>query len=367
MHRITRVIRASLTPAVAGEPLHAGPVFAAPFHTPGDPAAAPYTYARSHNPGWTELEAAIAAMEHPGSHVRIFSSGMAAVAAVFGAVLRPGDIVVIPDNAYFGARTLLTGYFGEMGVVTRTVPTAELQDHLTDARLLWLETPSNPTLEISDIAALSQRAHRAGALVAVDNTTATAFGQSPLTLGADLSVASDSKAMTGHSDLLLGHVACTDRELLAAIDGFRTLHGAIVGPMEAWLAMRSLATLPLRLERTCANAQTIASFLTTRPEVSDVLYPGLLQHPGHFIAARQMTHFGPVLGFTLPTQQVAENFLRRTQLITEATSFGGVLTTAERRARWGHDDIAPGFIRMSAGCEHIGDLIGDITQALEAE
>ena len=163
MHRITRVIRASLTPAVAGEPLHAGPVFAAPFHTPGDPSAAPYTYARSHNPGWTELEAAIAAMEHPGSHVRIFSSGMAAVAAVFGAVLRPGDIVVIPDNAYFGARTLLTGYFGEMGVVTRTVPTAELQDHLTDARLLWLETPSNPTLEISDIAAFSQRAHRAGA------------------------------------------------------------------------------------------------------------------------------------------------------------------------------------------------------------
>jgi cystathionine gamma-lyase len=134
--------------------------------------------------------------------------------------------------------------------------------------------------------------------------------------------------------------------------------------MEAWLALRSLATLPLRLERSCANAQAIAEFLCRHPAVESVLYPGLPQHPGHAIAARQMTFFGPVVSFTLASQAAAEDFLARSQFITEATSFGGVSTSAERRGRWGHDHVAPGFIRMSAGCEHIGDLLADLTQAL---
>ena len=371
MRETTRIIRSTLTEAKPGEPLHAGPVFAAPYHAPGDPANIPYTYARSHNPTWTELEKAIGQMESgevSSASAIVFSSGMAACAAVFGAVLRPGDVAVLPANAYYAARVLMQDYFVKMGITLRTAPTANNAQaaQLEGAKLLWIESPSNPTMEIADIAALSETAHRAGALVAVDNTTPTSLGQRPLALGADFSVASDTKAMTGHSDLLLGHVAVRDPELQAKLDQWRTLTGAVLGPMEAWLALRSIATLPLRLERACLNAQRIAEFLTTRQEVSAVLYPGLTQHPGHAIAKKQMRYFGPVVSFILRDKTTAEKFLSRVQLITDATSFGGITTTAERRARWGGDAIPEGFIRLSAGCEDIDDLLEDIAQGLEA-
>ncbi len=370
MHPATRLLRSTLTPAIPGEPLHAGPVFATTFHTPGDPALAPYTYTRSHNPTFTRLEQAIAAIEHPAAavHTRIFSSGIAAVHAVFTATLKPGSVVVLPQDVYFGAFQLLEEQFLPNGVLLRQVPTSALADPATlaGASLLWLETPANPTLDITEIAAAVSAAHAAGALVAVDNTTATPLGQSPLALGADLAVCSDSKALSGHSDILLGHVSTTSPALAERIDRVRTLTGSVPGPFEAWLALRSLATLPLRLERSCANALTLARFLRTRPEVSRVLYPGLETHPGHTIAARQMTHFGPVLGFTLPSQLAAETFLQRAKLITDATSFGGITTSAERRARWGHDRVAPGFIRLSAGCEHPADLLADLAQALDS-
>jgi len=381
MHDSTKIIRSTLTRAVPGEPLHPSPVFAAPYHTPGDPNDAPYSYARSHNPTWTVLERAIGQMEagnfapgHPeaGESYRanalVFASGMAACASVFGAVLRPGDVAVLPANAYFAARTLMQDYFAKMGIVVRLAPTADgaQGEHLEGARLLWIETPSNPTMEICDIAALCERAHRAGALVAVDNTTATPLGQRPLALGADFSVASDTKSMTGHSDILLGHVATRDRELLQKIEEWRTLVGGVLGPMEAWLALRSIATLPLRLERSSANAQRIAEFLTTRPEVSSVLYPGLPTHPGHAIAARQMQYFGAVLSFGLADKAAAEKFFAKAKLVTEATSFGGTCTCAERRARWGGDSVPEGFIRLSAGLEDADDLIEDIAQALDA-
>lgn len=365
-----------------GEPLHPSPVFAAPFHTPGDPAEALYSYARSHNPTWTALEKALGQMEsgqfaaghaEAGKSYRaaalVFASGMAACSALFGALLRPGDIVVLPENAYFAARQLIQAYFQPMGVQVRYAPTAKNAqgEHLEGARLLWIETPSNPTMEICDIAALCERAHRAGALVAVDNTTATALGQRPLALGADFSVASDTKSMTGHSDILLGHVAARDRELLQKVEEWRTLVGGVLGPMEAWLALRSIATLPLRLERSCANALRIAEYLTTRTDVvHDVLYPGLPTHPGHEIAERQMQYFGCVLSFHLRDKPAAETFLSKAKLITEATSFGGTCTYAERRARWGGDAVPEGFIRMSAGLEHIDDLLEDIGQALDA-
>lgn len=371
MRDSTRIIRSTLTPAIPGEPLHSGPVFAAPYHSPGDPADAPYSYARSHNPSWTELEHAIAQIESgPGYQARalVFASGMAATTAVFGAVLRPGDAVVMPSNAYFAARVLVQEYFTKMGIELRTAPTeGNAQAKLLEgSKLLWIETPSNPTMEVCDIVALCEAAHRAGALVAVDNTTATPLGQNPLTLGADFSVASDAKSMTGHSDLLLGHVATRNPELLAKIDRWRTLTGGILGPMEAWLALRSIATLPLRLERSCENAQRIAEFLTTRKEVESVLYPGLPSHPGHAIAAKQMRYFGAVVSFILHDRTAAEKFLATSKLLTEATSFGGITTTAERRARWGGDAIPEGFIRLSAGCEAIEDLIEDMTQALDA-
>ncbi len=376
MRDATKIIRSTLTRAVPGTPLHEGPVFAAPYHTPGDPADTPYTYARSHNPSWTALERAIGQMESgelaSGAKYRasalVFASGMAAVTAVFGAVLRPGDVVVLQSNAYFAARVLLQEYFAKMGVKVRMTETLGIEQVslLEGARLLWIETPSNPTMDVCDIAALTEAAHRAGALVAVDNTTPTPLGQLPLALGADFSVASDTKAMTGHSDILLGHVAVRDLELRAKIDQWRTLTGGILGPMEAWLALRSIATLPLRLERGCENAQRIAEFLLTRNQVESVLYPGLPSHPGHAIAIRQMRYFGPVLSFVLRDKAAAETFLSKATLITEATSFGSVTTTAERRARWGGDAIAEGFIRMSAGCEAVEDLIEDMAQALDA-
>ncbi|HEX7157794.1 MAG TPA: cystathionine gamma-lyase [Edaphobacter sp.] len=371
MREATKIIRSTLTAAKPGEPLHPGPVFAAPYHAPGDPSQIPYTYARSHNPTWTHLERAIAQMESgPGYRATalVFASGMAACTAVFGAFLRPGDAVVLPANAYYAARVLAQEYFAHMGIAIRLAPTANnaQAEHLDGAKLLWIETPSNPTMEVCDIAALSEAAHKAGALVAVDNTTPTPLGQLPLALGADISVASDTKAMTGHSDILLGHVAVRDLELRQKLDQWRTLTGGVLGPMEAWLALRSISTLPLRLERSCQNAQRIAEFLTTRSEVQSVFYPGLATHPCHAIAAKQMRYFGPVLSFTLRNKAAAETFLSKSKLITDATSFGGVTTSAERRARWGGDDIAEGFIRLSAGCEDIDDLLEDIAQALDA-
>ena len=371
MDDATRLLQATLTKAEQGEPLHSGPVFAAPFHAMGDVSGVPYTYARAHNPTWTELEAALSGLEGSGDptvKTYVFPTGMAAMAAIFGTVLRPGDVVVLPADSYYVTRKLAEGYFAKMGVEARLAPTTNngQMSALGGAKLLVIETPTNPTMEVCDIAALCEAAHTAGALVAVDNTTQTALSQKPLLLGADFSVASDAKSMSGHSDLLFGHVAVKDKKLAEMLFHWRLHMGSALGPMEAWLALRSLATLPLRLERTSANAMKIAEFLTTRGEVTDVLYPGLKTHKDHTLAALQQRYFGAVLGFTLRDEATANAFLQKAKLVTEATSFGSVVTTAERRARWGGDKIAPGFIRLSAGCEAVEDLIADIEQALNA-
>ncbi len=370
MDDVTRLLQSTLTEAKQGTPIHAGPVFASPFHAIGDPSGAEYTYARAHNPTWTELEGALSGLEGGGQvevHSFVFPSGMAAIAAIFGSVLRPGDVAVLPSNAYYAARQLMKHYFTEMGIVLRMAPTANNAQGalLEGATLLWLETPSNPTMEICDIAALCEQAHKAGTLVAVDNSTQTPLSQKPLLMGADFSVASDAKSMSGHSDILYGHVAVRDAALAEKIQMWRRLMGGILGPMEAWLALRSLATLPLRLERSSANAMKIAEFLQTRKDVTDVLYPGLESHPDHALAARQQKYFGAVLSFTLRDAKTANKFLAAAKLITEATSFGSVVTTGERRARWGGDVVAPGFVRLSAGCEMVEDLISDIAQALD--
>ena len=245
-----------------------------------------------------------------------------------------------------------------------TANNAQLQI-LPGARLLFIETPSNPDLEVCDIALLCEAAHRQGSVVAVDNTTPTILGQNPLALGADFSLAADTKALAGHSDLLLGHVAVRDQDLAEKLLWWRKHTGAIPGPMEVWLAHRSLPTLALRLERECENALQIASFLAGRAEVSGVRYPGLASDPSHAIAARQMQFYGPVVSFTLPDRQHAERFLSACKLVYEATSYGGVHTSAERRARWGGDAVPEGFIRLSAGIEDAGDLLADLSQALD--
>ena len=370
MEPTTRLVRAGLPEPPGklrpGEPIHKGPVFASAFSAPGDPASSPYTYTRFNNPTWQELERALGVLE--GGTARIFPSGMAAVTAVFASLLRPGDTVVLPSDSYYTTRVIMQEFFAGFDIQTRLAPTASnaQAEVLEGAKLLWVETPANPGMDVCDIRLLSEAAHRHGALIAVDNTTPTALGQQPLALGADISVASDTKSLTGHSDLVLGHVAVKDPALDARIAGWRKLSGSIVGPMEAWLALRSLATLPLRLEKQSQNALAVAQFLETQPEVRGVRYPGLKTHPAHALAARQMRFFGPVVGFELPDRAAAERFLQASHLLVEASSFGGIVSSAERRARWGGDDVSEGFIRLSAGCEAIDDLLADLGQALQA-
>lgn len=370
MQKTTQLVRAGLPEPPAklspGDPVHSGPVFASAFAAPGDPSDSPYTYTRFNNPTWQELEHALGQLE--GGIARIFPSGMAAVTAVFAALLRPGDTVVLPADSYYTTRVITREFFSDFGIQARVAPTANnaQAECLDGAKLLWLETPTNPGMDICDIRLLSEAAHRHGALVAVDNTTPTALGQQPLALGADISVASDTKSLTGHSDLLLGHVAVKDPALDKKIERWRTLSGSIVGPMEAWLAMRSLSTLPLRLEKQSQNALAIAEFLEGRPNVNAVFYPGLKSHPAHALASRQMQFFGPVVGFELPDRITAERFLHASHLLVEASSFGGMVSSAERRARWGGDNVSEGFVRLSAGCEATEDLLADLDQALHA-
>jgi len=362
----TRVIHAGHGPAVQGEPFSGGVTFAAPYYASGDPSTSPYTYGRDHNPTWTQFERALSELE--GGAAVSFASGMAAVAAVFGTTLRTGDVLVMPSDGYYTARLLANGFFAENGVQVRKAPTAGsgLSELPERAKLLWLETPSNPGLDVCDIEELVKAAHKKDVLVAVDNSLPTVLGQNPLELGADFSVASDAKGLTGHSDLILGHVAVRDASLSKKLLVWREQIGAVPGPMEVWLAHRSLATLEMRMERQCRNALAIAECLLTRSEVNGLRYPGLSNDPSHEIAAKQMRYYGPVLSFVLADRAVAEKFLRSCKLVIEATSFGGVHTTAERRARWGGDDIPPGFIRLSVGCEDSRDLIDDIAQALDA-
>ncbi|MBI3048637.1 MAG: cystathionine gamma-lyase [Acidobacteria bacterium] len=365
MHRDTLIVHAGYRRRGEPGPFLAGPQFSSTYTTPGDPADHALTYGRFHNPTWTAWEEALGVLE--GGQAVSFASGMAAVAAAFGVTLRRGDVLVLPADSYYAIRRLAATWLESIGVDVRLVPTrGDQAAALEGARLLWLETPSNPLLDVCDIRALAEQARARGALVAVDNTTATAYLQQPLELGATLVVSSDTKALTGHSDLLLGHVATRDEALAAALRTWRTHHGAIPGPMEVWLAHRSLPTLPLRLSRQCASAARLAEFLASRVDVSAVHYPGLPQHPAHATARRQMRAFGTLVSFDLGTRARAEAFLRALTLVREATSFGGVHSIAERRARWGGDAIGEGFVRFSVGCEAAEDVIEDVRQALDA-
>jgi cystathionine gamma-lyase len=356
----TRAIHAGLGPAAQYEPLLPGPQFASLYHLSGDPTGHPLEYGRYGNPTWTRWEQALGELE--GGPAVAFASGMAAVAAVLTPRLSPGDVLLLPTDGYPSVRDLARSL---NGVEVRTAPTTEIEGALDGVSFVWLETPSNPGLAVCDIAAICTAAHERGALVAVDNTLATALGQRPLELGADFSLASDSKYMTGHSDLILGHVAVTDPQQAAALDSWRRLTGAVPGPFETWLAHRSLATLDVRLERQCGTALGLASMLAERADVSGVRYPGLRSDPSHELAERQMSRFGAIVVFDVGSRERAERFLARCELVAEATSFGGVHSTAERRARWTGNDVPEGFIRFSVGCETPSDLLADVERALD--
>jgi cystathionine gamma-lyase len=364
MDRDTQIVHAGFRKRTEPGPFLSGPQFSSTYTSPGEPADNGLTYGRFHNPTWTAWEDALRVLE--GGEAVTFASGMAAVAAVFGTVLRPRDAVVLAADCYYSIRRMAAAWLEPFGIEVRLLPTRGNTQAaaLEGARLVWVETPTNPQLDICDIAAMVAAARARGVIVAVDNTTATPYLQQPLELGADFVVASDAKAITGHSDVILGHVATREPEKAAALRMWRTQHGAIPGPMEVWLAHRSLPTLPLRVPRQCASAMRLADALSNRTDVAAVYYPGLSTHPGHDVARRQMRAFGTIVSFDLGTRARAEAFLRGLAIVREATSFGGVHSMAERRARWGGDAISEGFIRFSVGCEAADDIVDDVEQAL---
>ena len=360
----TACIHAGHGPRVVGQPLHSVPVLSTVFDLglPGEPTPVDY-YGRVTNPTWRALEATIGALD--GGECVLFASGMAAIRAVFGLTAADGALV-LPSDGYYLARALAASEFAPLGVAVREVPTAGEwpADTLDGAALVLLETPSNPGLDVIDIAAVAEQAHGAGALVAVDNTTATPLGQRPLELGADLVVASDTKALAGHSDVVLGHVSSRDPELAEQLRAARTRGGAVPGAMEAWLALRGLGTLDLRLARQAENAAAMVDVLLDHHAVADVRWPGHPDDPAYEIGMRQMRRWNGVLRFTLPSTEAVGRFLAESRLIGSATSFGGLRTTADRRERWG-DAVHPGLIRLSAGCEDPADLRADLVNALD--
>ncbi|MFF5226579.1 cystathionine gamma-lyase [Dactylosporangium sp. NPDC000521] len=361
----TRVVHAGLPEAVPGRPFLPGPAFGAPYHL--DPVLGPQPgvdgYGRTDNPTWRALEGTIGELE--GGECVTFASGMAAISAVLLSVLRPGDTVVVPADGYYKTRAFAASYLGERGVTVVEAPTVGPYPALEAVRLLLVETPANPGLDVCDIAELAARVHAGGGLVAVDNTAATPLGQRPLDLGADVSVASGTKALTGHSDILLGYACTRDPQLAAALTGWRGATGAVPGPFEAWLAHRSIGTLDLRLARQSANAAAVAEVLAAHPAVVSVRWPGRPEDPAHEVASRQMRRVPGVVTFTLADKAAADRFLTAADLVFAATSFGGLHTSADRRAQWG-DDTPEGLIRLSCGVEDTDDLAADVRKALDA-
>lgn len=360
----TACVHAGVPRPEAGQPFLPGPVFAAPYHLDPERGPDPHLdgYGRMDNPTRRRLEAAIGALE--GGECLTFGSGLAAVSALVMTVAGPGDTIVIPSDGYYGTRRLAAETLEPFGITVLLAPTAGPYPPFLDVRLVLLETPANPGLDVCDIRALARRAHAAGALVAVDNTTATPLGQRPLDLGADVVVASGTKSLTGHSDLVLGYVCGREADMVDRVRQWRDRTGAVPGAFDAWLAHRSLGTLDLRLARQSANAAAVARLLAVRSDVTDLRYPGLVGDPSFEVAVDQMRRLPGIVSFTLPSAAHAIRFLRECRLIYSATSFGGLHTTADRRAQWG-DDADDGLIRLSCGVEDTPDLLEDLTRALD--
>jgi cystathionine gamma-lyase len=345
-----------------GEPFEPSIVNTAVYALPGEPQG-PYQYARWANPTWTALEEVLSLLED--AEALIFPSGMAAAAAVLYSQLRPGDQLLLPSDGYYTIRTAADKFLAPNGVRVRTCPTAAVAaEPLDGVKIVWVETPSNPGLDVADLRTVAQRAHAAGALLVVDNTTMTPIGQRPLELGADVVVSSDTKAVNGHSDALFGHVASRNADVMAGVRDWRRIIGAIPGAFEAWLVQRGLDTLELRFSRMCENAQQLAERLAQHPKVRAVRYPGLPSHPAHRLARSQMRRFGSLIGITLADAAAAERFIDGCRYVRAATSFGGLHSSAERRARWG-EAVAEGYVRFSVGCEPPGTLWSDVQRALE--
>lgn len=355
-----------------------------------------YEYSRSANPTRTALEEALAAAESGGldpARGFAFASGLAAEDTLLRAVLRPGDHVIVPDDAYGGTYRLIARVFGPWGIAHTPVDLADVDAVRAAVRtgrsgatkVLWVETPTNPLLGVSDVAALAGVARDAGALLVVDNTFATPYLQQPLALGADVVVHSTTKYIGGHSDVVGGALVVAAGAVLpgglesptggadvaGAVGFHQNSSGAVAGPFDAWLTLRGLKTLAVRMDRHQANAAAVAEFLAGHPAVTEVLYPGLASHPGHDVAARQMRGFGGMVSFRAGSEAKALDACARTRVFTLAESLGGVESLVEHPGRMTHGSVAgtslevpDDLVRLSVGIEDVEDLVADLEQAL---
>jgi cystathionine gamma-synthase len=335
-----------------------------------------YEYSRSANPTRTALEGALAAVEE-GERGFAFASGLAAEDTLVRALCRPGDHVVLPDDAYGGTFRLFDKVERSWGLEHSSAAGSDL-DAVRAAirpgstRLVWVETPTNPLLNVGDIEALAAVAHEGGALLVVDNTFASPYLQQPLTLGADVVVHSTTKYVGGHSDVVGGALVVRDLEVADAVAFHQNSIGAVPGPFDAFLTHRGLKTLGVRMDRHCDNAERVVDFLTGHPAVSQVIYPGLPEHPGHAVAAKQMRRFGGMVSFRVAAgEQAAVDLCARTEVFTLGESLGGVESLIEHPGRMTHASVAgtdlevPGdLVRLSVGIETAEDLLADLDRAL---
>lgn len=334
-----------------------------------------YEYARTGNPTRTVLEANLAALES-GRYGRAFASGMAATDCALRALLRPGDHIVIPDDAYGGTFRLIDKVFTQWGIEHSPAAVTDIDAMRAairpNTKLIWVESPTNPLLNIGDIPALADIAHTSGAKLVVDNTFATPYLQQPLLLGADVVVHSTTKYLGGHSDVIGGALVTDDAELDAAFAFLQNGAGAVPGPFDAFLTLRGTKTLALRMDRHCDNAETLAEFLSRSPAISRVIYPGLPEHPGHAVADKQMRRFGGMISVRLAGGvEAARDLCSRTKVFTLAESLGGIESLIEHPAAMTHAstegsdlEVPADLVRLSVGIEDISDLLADLEQAL---
>ena len=337
----------------------------------------PWTYSRTGNPTRAALEGCLASLEGAG-HGFCYASGLAAEDAVLRALLRPGDHLVVPADFYGGTYRLLARVWAGMDVtftpVDLTDPAALDSAWRPETRLVWVESPTNPRLDVVDIAAVSRLAHERGGRCVVDNTLCSPWLQQPLALGADVVVHSTTKYLGGHSDVLGGFVGLSDDGLAERLGLFQTATGAVPGPLDCFLVLRGAKTLALRMERHCANAQAVAEILAGHPAVAAVLYPGLPGHPGHDLSARQMRRFGGMVSLVLAGgPEAAKRFCAATRLFALGGSLGGVESlvayppTMSSHAMEGTDLAAdPALVRLSVGIEALDDILADLSRALDA-
>jgi cystathionine gamma-synthase len=336
-----------------------------------------YEYSRSANPTRTALEGALAAVEE-GEKGFAFASGLAAEDTLIRSLMRPGDHMVIPDDAYGGTHRLIDKVESQWGIAHTPAQVADV-DAVAAAiqpgktKVVWVETPTNPLLNIADISALATVAHESGALLVVDNTFASPYLQQPLTLGADVVVHSTTKYVGGHSDVVGGAVIVRDHGLAEKIGYLQNAAGAIADPFGAWLTLRGLKTLAVRMDRHCDNAERVADFLTSHPKVGEVIYPGLETHPGHTTAQKQMKRFGGMISFRVEGGEAAALAVcERTKIFTLGESLGGVESLIEHPGKMTHASVAgtdlevpADLVRLSVGIEYAEDLVADLEQALD--